>query len=91
MLSQWLDYCKEQNLKVYFAVEEEREDGIKVMVIAQSNELCYNHLLSVILRNDFVQNPNSMLKAKITPFIPTHNIKDLYQKEIQKRSKKRWN
>ena len=91
MLSQWLDYCKEQNLKVYFAVEEEREDGIKVMVIAQSNELCYNHLLSVILRNDFVQNPKSMLKAKITPFIPTHNIKDLYQKEIHKRNKKRWN
>lgn len=90
MLSQWLDYCKEQNLKVFFAVEEEREDGLKVMVIAQSSELCYNHLLSVILADDFIRNPNSMVKVKLTPYIPTHNIKNLFQKESRKSRKKIW-
>ena len=89
-LCQWLDYCREQKLKVFFAVEEEREDGLLVMVIASSSELCYNHLLSVVLPNDFVTNQNVVLKARLTPYIPTHNVKDLYQKETQKRKKKIW-
>ena len=89
-LSQWLDYCKEQNLKVYFAVEEERKDGLMVMVIAQSSELCYNHLLSIILADDFIGNPNSVIKVKLTPYIPTHNIKNLFQKESRKSRKKIW-
>ena len=89
-LRQWLDYCREQKLKVFFAIEEEREDGLLALVIANSSELCYNHLLSVVLPDDFITNQNEMLKARLTPYIPTHNVKDLFKKEIQKRKKKIW-
>lgn len=90
MLGRWLDYCAEQGLKVFFAVEEEREDGLLAMVIAQSRELCYNHLLSVVIPDGFVDNPNAVLKVRLTPYIPTHNVKDLYQKQTIKTKKKVW-
>ena len=81
MLSQWLDYCAEWGLKVFFAVEEEREDGILALVIAQSKELGYHHLLSVVIPDKFINDRNAVLKVKMTPYIPVHNLKDLYQKK----------
>ncbi|MBO4802010.1 MAG: hypothetical protein J5545_09135 [Bacteroidaceae bacterium] len=80
-LSQWLNYCAEQQLQVFFAVEEVREDGIKALVIAHSRELNYNHLLSVIIPDHFIDREGIVLKARMTPFIPTHNIKNLYKVE----------
>ena len=84
MLSQWLDYCAEWGLKVYFATEEEREDGILALVIAQSRELGFNHLLSIVIPDKFITNKNAVLKARVSPYIPIHNVKDLYQKETNK-------
>lgn len=90
MLSQWLDYCAEWGLKVFFAVEEEREDGILALVIAQSKELGYHHLLSVVIPDKFINDRNAVLKVKMTPYIPVHNLKDLYQKESTTHKKVKW-
>ena len=89
-LSQWLNYCAEWGLKVFFAVEEEREDGILALVIAQSKELGYHHLLSVVISDKFVTDPNAVLKVRLTPYIPVHNVKDLYQKQSATRKKVKW-
>ena len=74
-LNQWLNYCVEQKLKIYFATEEVRGDGILALVMAHSDELNYNHMLSVVIPDNFVDNNNVVLKAKLTAFIPTHNLK----------------
>ena len=89
-LSQWLNYCAEWGLKVFFAVEEEREDGILALVIAQSKELGYHHLLSVVIPDKFVSDPNAVLKVRLTPYIPVHNVKDLYQKQSTTHKKVKW-
>lgn len=89
-LSQWLNYCAEWGLKVFFAVEEERKDGILALVIAQSKELGYHHLLSVVIPDKFVNDRNTVLKVRMTPFIPTHNVKDLYQKQSSTHKKVKW-
>jgi hypothetical protein len=89
-LSQWLNYCAEWGLKVFFAVEEERKDGILALVIAQSKELGYHHLLSVIIPDKFVNDRNTVLKVRMTPYIPTHNVKDLYQKQSSTHKKVKW-
>ena len=89
-LSQWLNYCAEWGLKVYFAVEEEREDGILALVIAQSKELGYHHLLSVVIPDKFVTDQNAVLKVRMTPYIPVHNVKDLYQKQSTTHKKVKW-
>lgn len=88
--SQWLNYCAEWGLKVFFAVEEEREDGILALVIAQSKELGYHHLLSVVIPDKFIGNQNAVLKVKMTPYIPVHNVKDLYQKQSTTHKKVKW-
>ena len=89
-LNQWLDYCAAWNLKLYFGVEEVREDGIKAMVIAQSRELGFNHLLSVIIPDKFTTDKNCILKARLTPYIPIHNVKELFSKESKNRKKIQW-
>lgn len=89
-LSQWLNYCAEWGLKVFFAVEEEREDGILALVIAQSKELGYHHLLSVVIPDKFIGDQNAVLKVRMTPYIPIHNLKDLYQKQSTTHKKVRW-
>lgn len=90
MLSQWLNYCAEWNMKVFFAVEEEREDGILALVIAQSKELGCHHLLSVVIPDKFIGDQNAVLKVRMTPYIPIHNLKDLYQKQSTTHKKVNW-
>ena len=89
-LSQWLNYCAEQQLKVFFAIEEVREDGVLALIIAHDSELNYNHMLSVVIPDKFVEHEGCVLKAKMTPFIPTHNIKNLYQQYSPKSKKTQW-
>ena len=89
-LSQWLNYCAEWGLKVFFAVEEEREDGLLVLVIAQSKELGCHHLLSVVIPDRFVSDPDAVLKVRLTPYIPVHNVKDLYQIQSTTHKKVQW-
>ena len=89
-LQQWLNYCAQLGMKVFFAVEEQREDGLLVVVVAQSRELGFNHLLSVVIPDKFVLDKNAVLKVRLSPYIPTHNVKDLYQKESVNHKKIRW-
>ena len=88
--SQWLNYCAEWGLKLFFAVEEEREDGILALVIAQSKELGFHHLLSVVIPDKFVTDQKAVLKVRLTPYIPIHNVKDLYQKQSTTHKKVKW-
>ena len=89
-LSQWLNYCSEWGLKVFFAVEEVREDGVLALVIAKSQELGFHHLLSVVVPDKFITDQNAVLKVRLTPYIPVHNVKDLYKKEVSNRKRKKW-
>ena len=89
-LSQWLNYCAEWGMKVFFAVEEQREDGVLALVIAQNKALGCHHLLSVVIPDKFVADQNAVLKVRMTPYIPIHNVKDLYQKESTTHKKIKW-
>lgn len=87
-LSQWLNYCRWLNLHVYFSIDEEREDGMTALLIAQSEELGFNHMMSLIIPYNFIDNQKSVLKARLNAFIPINNVKDLYQKYTEKPKKK---
>ncbi len=89
-LHQWLNYCAQLKMKIFFAVEEVREDGLLAIILAQSKELGFNHLLSVVIPNKYVTDKNAVLKVRMTPYIPVHNVKNLYQKETGNHKKKMW-
>ena len=87
-LEQWLAYCQAMKLKTYFAVEEEREDGLKALLIAQSPDLGFNHMLSIIIPDNFITNCKSIFKATLNAYIPTQNVKDLYKQYVEKTKKR---
>ena len=87
-LEKWIGYCKEMKLTTYFAVEEEREDGIKALVIAQSPDLGFNHVLSLIIPFDFITNKNCIIKASLNAYVPTQNVAELYKQYVEKPKKK---
>ena len=83
-LTQWLNYCKANALTIYFGIEEEREDGLKALLIAQNRNLGYNHMLSIILPDNFVEKRDCVLKTVANAYIPTDNIKNLYSERTNK-------
>lgn len=87
-LVQWLAYCQNMKLTTYFAIEEEREDGLKALVIAQSQDLGFNHMISLIIPDNFTEKRDCVIKGTLNAYIPTQNIKDLYQQYKEKPRKK---
>lgn len=87
-LSQWINYCHDAGLTTYAAIEDEYDDALKVLVVAESKDLGYNHLLSFIVPRNFIQQPSAEINCKMSAFIPTHNVKNLYQQFVDKPKKK---
>ena len=87
-LSQWLNYCIANGLKLYVSVEEERTDGLKLFVLAVNKDFGYNHVMSLIVPSSFIKNKACVLKAKLTVFVPTDNVKNLYQNYVRHAKKK---
>lgn len=87
-LQQWLNYCAEQNITSYVAIEEEFPDAVQVLVVAECKDLGFNHLLSILVPRDFLHNDAHFL-VKMNAFIPTHNISNLYEQYKQQPKKER--
>lgn len=87
-LNQWLNYCHENGMKLYASVEEVRGDGFKLFVLAESKDLGFNHVLSLVVPNTIVTNRQGVLKGTLTPFIPTDNVKNLYESSSKTHHKK---
>lgn len=79
-LKQWINYCNKRSLTIYTAIEEEYETSVKLLVIAECKELGFNHMLSVMIPKSIIDKTESIaLTAKLNAYIPTHNVKDLYE------------
>lgn len=79
-LNQWIAYCQENGIESYVAIEEQAENGVKVLVVAENVLLGYNHILSVFVPLESGTIPEKcIMLAKLNAFVPTHNIKSLYQ------------
>ncbi len=86
-LSQWLNYCRDIHADVYVAMEEEREDGVMMLLVAQCGDLGFQHALSLVLPWNFTEKRDCMLKGKLNAFIPIHNVKALYQEQLNESKK----
>ena len=86
-LDNWINYCLSSKLNIYTAIEEEFDDAIKVLVVAESPTLGFCHVLSVILPRNFLSKPSSELRCKLNAFIPLHNLKNLYKQDVKTKKK----
>lgn len=87
-LRQWLNYCHQEGLEVYTGVEEEYADGLKLLVVAHDKDLGYNHLLSATIPYAALTKPKAELQVVANAFIPSHNVKTLYDTYKPKSKKK---
>lgn len=86
-LRQWINYCYAEELTPYVAIEEESEVAWKMLIIAENKDLAYNHILSVLVPKNLFSSKDVTLYAKVHAFVPTHNIKDLYEQYRQQTKK----
>lgn len=83
-LNQWTSYCLQKGMTIYAALEEESKNVLRMLVVAECRELGFNHLLSVDIPRTFLTRNDQVWSAKLNGYIPTHNVKDLYQQYKQK-------
>ncbi len=83
-LNQWTNYCLSNGMNIYAALEEENANVLRLLIVAESQELGFNHLLAVDIQKTFLMNSEHIWSAKLNGYIPTHNVKDLYQQYKQK-------
>ena len=62
-------------MSCFAAIEEESAESLRVLVIAQNNDLAYRHVLSVWIPRKLLSGDDGILETSLTAFIPTHNIK----------------
>jgi hypothetical protein len=60
----------------------------KALFIAQSPDLGFNHVLSLVIPYDFVINKKCVIKATLNAYIPTQNVAELYKQYVEKPKKK---
>lgn len=81
-LSQWLNYCRSLGAVVYIGLQEEREDGLLLLLLAHSQNLGFEHMLSVVVPWNFVGKKDAVLKARLHAYIPKNNVKTMYQENF---------
>ena len=88
-LQQWLDYCDSERMTSYVAIEGTSDEAIQVLIVAENIDLAYNHLLSVLIPRKALGEVSGTLLVKLSAFIPTHNITNLYEQYTTKPKKQR--
>lgn len=78
-LNQWVNYCRQKGMRIYVALEEENASVLTLLIVAECRELGYNHLMSVLIPKNYMKDTATAWTAKINGYIPTHNVKNLYQ------------
>lgn len=82
-LSQWLNYCKAIHATVYVGLENESKNGLKLLLIAHSHDLGFQHMMSIIVPWNFIEKQETIITAIFNAFIPIHNVKTMYMEKLQ--------
>lgn len=77
-LKRFVNYCLSNNCKPFVGIEKIEEKFLKATVIYVNSDFGYNHLLSIEFPVSALETQSGIIKAKLNTFIPTHNIKNMY-------------
>ena len=77
-LPNWVAYCKQHKCDVYFGMEQSDGKKLKGSVIVVNPDLGYNHMLYFECATDLFTRLRPRLHATLYSYVPTHNIKDLF-------------
>lgn len=77
-VNKWIAYQKSKGCDIYIGIEEFKTDRIQAMVFVVNPVLKYNHVMNVELFYDLLVKGEGCIEGDINLFIPTHNIKSLF-------------
>ena len=89
-INQWIAYQKSKGCDIFVGIEELRTDRIQAMVFVVNPVLKYNHVMNVEVPYDLLVKGEGCVEGDINLFIPTHNIKSLFDElNVQNKKDKR--
>lgn len=89
-LGQWLNYCASPGMMTFSGVLEESADSVKLLLVVIDLQAGYQHLMSVSVPTELIDNPATTLNATLDAYIPTHHIEDLYSDRTKALKMKAW-
>lgn len=78
-LKQWIAYNRSKQCDIYVGVENIGIDKLKVCVFVVNEHFKYNHVLNAEIPYTLLGEKRGDVEADITIFIPTHNLKALFE------------
>lgn len=89
-VNKWIAYQKSKGCDIYIGIEELKTDRIHAMVFVVNPVLKYNHVMNVEVLYDLLVKGEGCIEGDINLFIPTHNIKSLFDElNVQNKTSKR--
>ncbi len=83
-LESLIQYCISQGCKVYWGVEECRENLLIGTIFLYNPSEMYDHVVRVELNPQDIGADNFVVKGRASLFIPTNNVQNLFQEYKQK-------
>lgn len=78
-LRQWIAFCQNNACQLYVGIEDINADGdVSAVVIAVNEAENYNHVLTITIPSETIQNKKGNLDARLYPYVPTHNVLSLF-------------
>lgn len=78
-LKQWIAYSRGKGCDLYVGIEKMETDGLKATVFAVNESFKYNHVMNINVPYSLLDNKKGEVEADITIYIPTHNLKSLFE------------
>ena len=80
-LGQWISFCKNSGCQLYFGIDHVGQDGsVNGIVLAVNQTENYNHVLTVRVPMSIYDQRKGTIEAWLYPYIPTHNVRDMFAK-----------
>lgn len=89
-INQWIAYQKSKGCDIFVGIEELKTDRIQAMVFVVNDVLKYNHVMNVEVPYDLLVKGEGCMEGDINLFIPTHNIRSLFNEwNVQNKKNRR--
>lgn len=80
-LGQWISFCKNNGCQLYFGIDHIEQDGtVCGIVLAVNQTENYNHVMTVKVPMSLYDQRMGTIEAWLYPYIPTHNVRDMFAK-----------
>lgn len=80
-LGQWISFCKNSGCQLYFGIDHVEQNGTVCGVVLAVNQTeNYNHVMTVKVPMSLYDMRKGTIEAWLYPYIPTHNVRDMFAK-----------